>query len=193
MSYYVWSLNPLSPANTFLWLVSKSDKACICSQLIDRTVLIKQYPSLGKKSLQSHFTFSRLYCTKVFFLDEFIFLKLNFEFSESAALISLLNNYLLTGLPLNTGEKKHVTQIYLCRFLTWRCRDICSEIMRDRTTVAVGVIIFPSPRDILCFPVPCAPTHPEVLPKTSPSLPWRFVSWALHPGWGSWWGPLRTH
>lgn len=50
MSYYVWSLNPLSPANTFLWLVSKSDKACVCSQLIDRTVLIKQYPSLGKKA-----------------------------------------------------------------------------------------------------------------------------------------------
>lgn len=97
MSYYVWSLNPLSPANTFLWLVSKSDKACVCSQLIDRTVLIKQYPSLGKESPQSHFTFSSLYCTKVFFLDEFIFLKLKFEFSESAALISLLNNYLLTG------------------------------------------------------------------------------------------------
>lgn len=67
MSYYVWSLNPLSPANTFLWLVSKSDKACVCSQLIDRTVLIKQYPSLGKESPQSHFTFSSLYCTKVFF------------------------------------------------------------------------------------------------------------------------------
>lgn len=97
MSYYVWSLNPLSPANTFLWLVSKSDKACVCSQLIDRTVLIKQYPSLGKESPQSHFTFSGLYCTKLFFLDELIFLKLKFEFSESAALISLLNNYLLTG------------------------------------------------------------------------------------------------
>lgn len=69
MSYYVCSPNPLSPANTLLCLVSKSDKTCVCSQLIDRAVLIKQYPSLGKESPQRHFTFSSLYGTKVFFLD----------------------------------------------------------------------------------------------------------------------------
>lgn len=44
---------------------------------------------------------------------------------------------------------------FICADLEFR-RDSL-EFRRDKAMVAVGVIIFPAPRDAPCFPVLCAP------------------------------------